>query len=85
MDKISFLASDGTEEEFFIEEQTTISGVTYLLVSDSQDDDANAYILKDVSAQDETDACYEFVENDDELDAVFKVFEQMLDDVDLTK
>ena len=28
-------------------------------------------------------ACYEMVEDDEELQAVYKVFEQMLDDVDL--
>ena len=32
---------------------------------------------------DEPEACYEMVEDDEELQAVYKVFEQMLDDVDL--
>ena len=56
----------------------------YLLVSDSLDDEATAYIFKDVSAEESQEACYEMVEDEDELQAVFKVFEQMLDDdVDL--
>ncbi len=49
MEKIRFQAPDGTVEDFYIEEQTRIGGVAYLLVSDSMDDEANAYILKDVS------------------------------------
>ena len=42
-----------------------------------------AYILKDCSSQDSPEACYEMVEEEEELQAVYKVFEQMLDDVDL--
>ena len=64
-------------------EQTRIGGVAYLLVSDSMDDEANAYILKDVSEDTDSEACYEMVEDENELQAVYKVFEQMLEDVDL--
>ena len=37
MEKIRFQLADGTVEEFFIEEQTRIGGVSYLLVSDSME------------------------------------------------
>ena len=37
MEKIKFQLEDGTEAEFYVEEQTRIGGVAYLLVSDSQD------------------------------------------------
>ena len=79
MEKIRFQLADGTVEEFFIEEQTRIGGVSYLLVSDSMEDEASAYILKDVSK--DTDPA-EMLEDEDELQAVYKVFEQMLEDVD---
>ena len=82
MEKIRFQSEDGTVEEFYIEEQTRIGGTAYLLVSDSLEDEASAYILKDVSEDTDPQACYEMVEDDDELQAVFKVFEQMMDDVD---
>ena len=52
MEKIKFQLEDGTEAEFYVEEQTRIGGVAYLLVSDSQDDEATAYIFKDVSEDD---------------------------------
>ena len=52
-------------------------------VSDSMDDEANAYILKDVSEDTDSEAFYEMVEDENELQAVYKVFEQMLEDVDL--
>ena len=83
MEKIRFQSPDGTVEVFYIEEQTRIGGVAYLLVSDSMDDEANAYILKDVSEDTDSEACYEMVEDENELQAVYKVFEQMLEDVDL--
>ena len=82
MEKIRFQLADGTVEEFFIEEQTRIGGVSYLLVSDSMEDEASAYILKDVSKDADPEACYEMLEDEDELQAVYKVFEQMLEDVD---
>ena len=82
MEKIRFQLADGTVEEFFIEEQTRIGGVSYLLVSDSMEDEASAYILKDVQNDTDPEACYEMLEDEDELQAVYKVFEQMLEDVD---
>ena len=81
MEKIIFQSDDGTAAEFYVEEQTNIAGVTYLLVSDSQDEEADAYILKDISAPGSTEACYEMVEDEGELQAVYAVFQQMLDDV----
>lgn len=84
MEKIKFIDDDGTEVEFFVEEQARISGRTYLLVSDSQEEEADAYILKDVSEETDPEACYEFVEDDLELEAVSSVFKQMLEDVELS-
>lgn len=86
MDKKIYLeAEDGEKLEFFVEEETRINGTSYLLVSDSDDEDeeANAYILKDMSADGDDLAEYEMVEDEVELDAVFRVFQQMLEDVDL--
>ncbi|MCI7739893.1 MAG: DUF1292 domain-containing protein [Clostridiales bacterium] len=83
MDKIKFIEDDGEVVEFFVEEQARIGGKTYLLVSDSQEEEAQAYIMKDVSEETDSEACYEFVEDDLELKAVTSVFQQMLDDVDI--
>ena len=83
MEKIRFLTDDGEAAEFYVEEQTVIGGISYLLVSDSQEDEASAYILKDVSEKGSPDACYEMVEDDAELTAVARVFREMMDDVDI--
>ena len=47
------------------------------------DDEANAYIMKDMSSDTDLEADYVMVEDDVELEAVSKVFEQMLDDIDI--
>lgn len=82
-EKIAFTAGDGIQEEFYIEEETRIGGTSYLLVSDSDGDEANAYILKDLSEDGEDEANYVMVEDENELEAVAKIFEQMLEDIDL--
>ena len=50
--------------------------------TDSEEDEADAYILKETGAETE-EAYYEFVEDSTELEVISKVFEQMLDDIDL--
>lgn len=83
MEKIKFCFQDTDEAaEFFVLEQTRINGVDYILVTDSEEDDAEALILKDLSLDGEQEALYEVVEDDMELEAVAKVFSEMLEDVD---
>ena len=50
MEKIRFEALDGTVDEFYVEAETRLNGSSYLLVSDSEEDDASALILKDISS-----------------------------------
>ncbi len=87
MEKIKMIVPDtGEEVEFFVLEQTRVNGVNYLLVTKNDDEEeTDAYILKDLSRDEETDAVYEFVEDDITLDAVSKVFEELLDDIDFEK
>lgn len=84
MEKIEFTFDD-TEEavEFYVLEQTKINGSTYILVTDSEEDDAECLIMKDVSAGDGEDCVYEIVEDDMELKAVSGVFEELLEDTDI--
>ena len=85
MEKIKFIFEDTKEEvEFFVLEQTRISGSNYILVTDAEEDeDGEAYILKDISDSDAEERVYVMVEDDNEFDAVSAVFENMLDDIDL--
>ena len=67
MDKITFITDVGEEVEFYVEEQTRVNGVDYILVSDSIEEEANAYILKDLSADTDLEADYVMVEDEVEI------------------
>lgn len=86
MEKITFVQEDtGEETEFFVLEETRLNGKDYILVTDSEDDDAEALILRDLSADGDMEAVYEIVEDDQELECVMGIFEQLLEDVDITR
>lgn len=84
-DKIMFTTEEGEQIPFYIIEQTTIAGRNYLLVTDSGEDaeEADAYILKEVKDENGQLVC-ELVEEEQEMSAISKVFEELLEDVDLT-
>lgn len=84
MEKVRFAFADGEgEDEFFVLEETRIGGSTYILVTDSEEDDAECLILREEKKQDQGENVYEIVEDDTELLAVSKVFEELLEDVNI--
>ncbi|MBQ9488337.1 MAG: DUF1292 domain-containing protein [Lachnospiraceae bacterium] len=83
MEKILFTPEGEEPVEFYVLEQTRIGGSNYILVTDVEDGDGEAWIMKDLSEDGEADSTYVFVEDDEELDAVAGVFSNMLEDVDL--
>ena len=82
MDSIEFITPEGEMIKFFIEEETRINGISYLLVTDSDGDEANAYILKDVSKDGDEEASYIMVEDELEFDSVAELFKRIMGDVD---
>lgn len=84
MQSINFITDEGEEIPFYIIEQTTLAGKDFLLVTDSdtQEDEAQVYIMQEISDQDDQ-TIYEFVEDEVQLEALSKVFEELLDDVDI--
>ena len=85
MEKLTFQEEDGGTAEFYVLEQTRVNGVNYLLVADSEDEDGECLILRDTAKDVERESLYEIVEDEQELDALLKVFEQLLDDVDIER
>ena len=81
MEKIKFMSEDMQEEAFYVLEQTTVNAVNYLLVADSAEDEAQCLILKETPSAEKGESVYEIVEDDVELSAVSKVFEELLEDV----
>jgi hypothetical protein len=81
MEKIEFVDPEtGSDVEFAVEEETQLNGTKYLLVSDGNETgDSDAYILKEVRAEDE-EVLYEMVEDDVEFAAIAKVFAELADE-----
>ena len=85
MEKLTFVTEDQESVDFYIIEETRVNGINYLLVTESEDEkdeEAEAYILKDTSKAEDTEV-YEFVESEEELDAVSRIFAELLEDMDL--
>lgn len=81
LEKITFNPDGEDPVEFFVLEQTRIGGVSYVLVTDFEEGDGEALILKDISRDGEEESVFMIVSDDEELAAVAGVFESMLDDV----
>ncbi|MDD5948648.1 MAG: DUF1292 domain-containing protein [Lachnospiraceae bacterium] len=86
--RLSFTTEDGDTIELEVLEQTTIAGQNYILVADTvpDEEDTQVYIMKEVAdASQEDMVSYEFVEEEQELLSISKVFEELLEDTDIVK
>ena len=85
MEKLTFVTEDQESVDFYIIEETRVNGINYLLVTDSEDEEdeeAEAYILKDTSKAEDTEAVNEFDESEAELDAVSSIYAELLEAMD---
>lgn len=83
--KIVIVDDDNNEIELYILEETKINGAYYILTTDAEEgEDGECYILKDVSKAEDEEAVYQFVENDDELNFVGKIFAELMSDTEVT-
>lgn len=85
-EKIVFIDEDGKELEMFVIEETRINNVNYILVTDDdgEDEEAEAYILKDISDDGDEEAVYELVDDESEIDYIGKIFSELLEDIEVT-
>ena len=84
VEKLIFEPEEGNPAEFYVLEQTMLGGIPYILVTEEEEGDGEALILKDISKPGEEEAVYEIVEDETELSAVAAVFEDMLEVVELS-
>ena len=85
LEKITFCPDGDEPVEFFVLEQTRISGVNYILVTDFEEGDGEALILKDLSGDEDKESVYAIVDDDTELKAVAGIFEDLLEDVEFVQ
>ena len=85
MEKLRFsLAGEDDCAEFYVLEQTKLGGISYILVTDAEEGDGEALILKETAENsDRKESVYEIVSDDTELSAVAAVFENLLEDIEL--
>ena len=81
-DSICFETEDGEEVRFFVIEETKLAGDNYLLVSDGMGEEATAYIMQEITEENE-EKIYEMVEDGKKLDALSKVFSELIENVEL--
>ena len=80
--QIMLTADDGSEVAFFVLEKADIAGKSYLLVSDSiEEEEAEALIHREIEEGDMV--MYEVVEEEKELAIISKYFEELLEDIEL--
>ncbi len=84
MEKVKFTAP-GTQEitEFFVLEETKVNGTRYLFVTEEEEEDCDAYILKEVAAEEDGESVYEMVEDETELASIGKIFAELIEDTDI--
>lgn len=85
LEKITFHPEGQDPVEFYVLEQTRINGSDYILVTDFEEGDGEALILKDISGDGEEESIFTVVSDDNELAAVAGVFENMLEDVEFVQ
>ena len=83
--RILLVSESGENIELSIIEETKLNGIKYILVTDNMESDENGecYIMKDISSDEDEEADYIFVEDDNELDAVFDIFEKIMENEDI--
>lgn len=84
MEKIKFMLDTKESVEFYVLEQTKLGGISYILVTDAEEGDGEALILKETAENsDRKESVYEIVSDDTELSAVAAVFENLLEGIEL--
>lgn len=81
MEKVTFQKNENEKAEYYVLEQTTISGNNYLLVTDTEDGDGEAVILKEIHS-DESALGYTDDLTEQEFEAVVPIFENLLEDIE---
>ena len=81
--ELEFTLEDGTIEKGFIIGEAKWLGSSYILLSDKEKGDGDAWILKDVSKEDDSEAVYVEITDPNEWDNVAPIFRELLEEKDI--
>ena len=79
LEKITFNPDGEAPVDFFVLEQTRIGGHNYILVTDFEEGDGEALILKDMSQDGEEESVFVIVSDDEDVQAVAGVCDKLLE------
>ncbi len=77
-------AQSGQTEELYVLEETILAGRKYLLLTDIPEGDADAFIFREDSEEEDA-VTYCPVEDEDEYQAIAKLFEELMDDTEFVR
>ncbi len=84
MDSVVFTQEDGTETEYFVLAEATVGQNSYLLCTEEEEGDAEAFVLRAVpDGDDGENILYETVEDEKELEKAVEALGEILEDVDI--
>ena len=83
MQKITFRPEGEAPADFYIVGQSVVNGRSYLLVTESEDGDADALLLRDDSSPEEEEALFTLVTEEEELRVCAEAFSGLLGDEDI--
>ena len=82
MNSIRLVSTDtGETEEFYVLDETKLGGKNYLLVTDQEEGDGMAMILRDDAEEDAEESLYAVVEDENELSAVLLLLSDKLEEL----
>ncbi len=83
LETIELTFEDGEVVEFYVLEQTMLMGNQYFLVVPVEEtEEDECYILKENIDDDDEYGMYDFVEDERELESLFPIFKELLEDSD---
>ncbi len=80
---ITMKGDDGEDLTLYVLDQTMQNGENYLLVTEEGEGDGECFLLKEVSEPGSDEVSYEFVDADEELAYMSRVFQELLADTDI--
>ena len=84
MDSVVFTQEDGTETEYYVLAEAKVGQNSYLLCTEEEEGDAEAFVLRAVpDGDDGENILYETVEDEKELKKAVEALGEILDDVDI--
>jgi hypothetical protein len=80
-EKVEFISEEGEIDSFYVLEQVTLGGQNYLLVTDAEEGDAQAYILHETTNTSQSDETqYEMVTDQNKLRVLTELFQEFVED-----